>query len=64
MPEEMLWKKRRQVEKSEEMFVRPQGKKKRERETWENSRQTKKQKQRVGNVTYHKGRGCHRVFKF
>lgn len=33
MPEEMLWKKRRQVEKSEEMFVRPQGKKKeRERE--------------------------------
>ena len=64
-PEEMLWKKRRQVEKSEEMFVRPQQKKKkRERETWENSRQTKKQKQRVGNVTYHKGRGCHRVFKF
>lgn len=31
-PEEMLWKKIRQVEKSEEMFVRQQQKKKRERE--------------------------------
>lgn len=56
----MLWKKRRQAEKPEEMSVRHSKKK----ETWENSRQTIEQKQRAGSGTCHNGRACHGVFKF
>lgn len=54
----MLWKKRRQAEKPEEMSVRAK------KETWGNSRQTTEQKQRAGSGTCHKGRACHGVFKF
>ena len=54
-PEEMLWKKRRQVEKSEEMFVRPQQKKKKKKK----KRERDMGKQQADKKAETKSRECY-----